>query len=244
QEGGVTVKQSNRPLRGHKLNHGSDWGDGEPTLYFAFNHVDGINTDTESAMQTDLITWFDDESESYYGVPVVEDGPVPDEFFAPEQQFSFNPPSDDYWDAESVPGKVRAGAGHNRGINPDGSPFYGHDDNDAEYIQRAATDTTEETYRPTGAWDDSTFPGTAMYEDSDGDHMPDWFEDGFDFLDKNDPSDMLATHVDWDFTALGQQHGYEVVNEAGYTNLEICAEFYAGGFETMIEGNNNLSLGD
>ena len=84
-------------------------------------------------------------------------------------------------------------------------------------------------------WNDSTFTNTDMYADSDGDHMPDWFENQHPHLDPDVP-DYEETHVDWDFG------GYTVVNNAGYTNLEICAEFYAGGFETMIDGINDLDL--
>ena len=101
----------------------------------------------------------------------------------------------------------------------------------------AATNDTGGTYTATGSWVQPTLSGPSMYADTDGDFLPDWFENQIAHLDPN-VADHLATHVNWDFTGLGI--GYDtVVNNAGYTNLEICAEFYAGGFELIAEGTND-----
>ena len=245
KRGNVTLGLGEIERRGNKLNQGADWGNGEPSLYSAFNIMEGLDLDTSSNLQTELFTWFDTESTSYYGVRVVEDGPVPVEFFRSAQQFSFNPPADGYWDANQVPQKAMSSVGHNRGINANGTPFYGYDDLDRSYITKTRTNTTESRYRDTGQWTQSSFPGTGRYQDSDGDNMPDWFEDQFPFLDKNDASDMLETsNVNWNFNTISAVHDYVVVNNAGYTNLEICAAFYAGDFETMIDGTNNLAIND
>ncbi|MEM9068349.1 MAG: hypothetical protein AAGE52_07575 [Myxococcota bacterium] len=243
--GNVSDRMSGPEFRANQLNHGRLWGPNEPSIYSAFNFFRNVNEDVSDGMQDDLYVWFDTESEVYYGLPVVDNGPVPVEFFVSDQQFSFNPPMDGYWDTLDVPSKIHASVGHNRGVNADGTPSYGYDDVDADYIARSATDTTRSSYRETSEWNNSSFPGTPRYEDSDGDHMPDWFEDQFAFLDKSDPADMLVTtNVAWDFSAAGEAHDYIVMNDAGYTNLEICAAFYAGDFETMIDGTNNLSIED
>lgn len=152
------------------------------------------------------------------------------------QQHRFNPPADGYWDVMDVPAKVRASVGHNRGISSDGSPGFFRDDLDSDYINRIITGTTHSQYRGRDEWTNSGFTRTSMYKDSDGDHMPDWFENQHVHLNPNDSSDMNKKHVDWNF---GE---YQVKNNAGYTNLEICAEFYAGGFETMIDGTNDLKI--
>jgi hypothetical protein len=239
KQGNKTLSLGGMDNRGNKLNFTEDWNGNEPRIFAGYNLTEGINMDDTSNLQSDLYRWFKSSSQEFYGVPVREDGPVPNEFFITSQQFFFNPPSDGYWDAIDVPEKLMASVGHNRGINADGSPFYGSDDLDSSYFTRTRNNATEREYRPTGAWTQTSFPGTSMYTDSDGDHMPDWFENQHDHLNPNNPNDMLATHVDWTFA-----DGYAVVNNAGYTNLEICAEYYAGGFETMIDGTNNLKIND
>lgn len=229
----------------NKLNQGSNWGGGEPSIFAGYNYIEGINTNVADNVQDDAYVWFDTEGATYYGVPVTEGGPVPVEFFSTTQQHSFNPPSDGYWDALDVKTKILASVGHNRGINPDGTPYYGRDDVDTDYIDKAGNNNTNTNYRATGSWNNTTYPSTSMYTDSDGDNMPDWFEDQFAFLDKNSSADMLTTsNVIWDFGNIGAAHDYVVINNAGYTNLEMCAEFYAGGFETMIDGTNNMNIGD
>ena len=237
-------KQGNRTLslggmdnRANKLNFTAGWNGNEPRIFAAYNLTEGINMDDTSSLQSNLYRWFRSSSQEFYGVPVREDGPVPNEFFITSQQFFFNSPSDGYWDAIDVPEKLMTSVGHNRGINADGTPFYGSDDLDSSYFTKTRNNATESSYRPIGAWTQTSFPGTSMYVDSDGDHMPDWFENQHDHLNPNNPNDMLATHVDWTFS-----DGYAIVNNAGYTNLEICAEYYAGGFETMIDGTNNLKI--
>jgi len=245
KRGNVTLGLGEIQKRGNKLNHGEDWGNNEPSIYSAFNIMEGVNTNTSNNLQTDIFTWFDTESASYYGVRVVEDGPVPTEFFTTAQQFAFNPPADGYWDANDVPEKAMSSVGHNRGINTNGTPFYGHDDLDSSYFNKTRTNTTERSYRDTNEWTQSGFSNTSIYQDSDGDNMPDWFEDQFPFLDKNDAADMLVTsNVSWNFRAIGSVHDYTVENNAGYSNLEICAAFYAGDFETIIDGTNNLAIND
>ena len=239
KQGNKTLSLGGMNRRGNKLNFTGDWNNNEPRIFAAFNLTEGINMNDTISLQSDLYTWFKSSSQSFYGVSVQEDGPVPNEFFINSQQFFFNPPSDGYWDAIDVPEKLMASVGHNRGINADGTPFYGSDDLDNSYFTKTKNNSTESSYRPTGSWTQSSFPGTSMYTDSDGDHMPDWFENQHAHLNPNNPNDMLATHVDWTFS-----DGYAVVNNAGYTNLEICAEYYAGGFETMIDGTNNLKIND
>jgi len=227
--GNLTNGQAQRT---NKLNQGNNWGSSEPSIYSAFNFFDGFETNVTDNLQSDAFQWFD-----------VANGPVPVEFFTTTRQHNFGDPQDGLWDALDVPAKARASVGHNRGINTDGTPFYGYDSVDSDYIQKAATGNTNTTYRATSSWNNPTLPGTAIYTDTDGDNMPDWFEDQFAFLDKNNASDMLTTsNVTWDFSSIGAAHNYIVTNNAGYTNLEICAAFYAGDFEIMIDGTNNLNL--
>lgn len=241
--GNATNARSGLSTRVNQLNHGVQWGSNEPQIYAAFNFFDGVNTNVSDNLQDDLYVWYDTENASYYGKAVVENDPVPTEFFTTAQQFGFNPPADGYWDTMDIPAKMHNNVGHNRGINANGTPFYGYDDVDADYINKVRNNNTNRTYRDPSSWNNSTFPGTALYADSDNDNMPDWFEDQFPFLDKNDPSDMLATsNVTWNFNAIGIAHDYTVINDAGYTNLEMCAAFYAGDFETMLDGTNNLKL--
>ncbi|WP_036384104.1 hypothetical protein [Muricauda sp. MAR_2010_75] len=206
--------------------------------YTADNYVTGFD-ETPSGNQTNIWVNFTDNSEGN------DEEPILSYHYEPSRINSFGDPADGIWDYGEVPTKLQYAVGHNRGINTDGTPFYGHDDKDSDYIAKTLAGTTESDYRLPGAWDNSTFPGTTLYTDSDGDHMPDWFEDQFAFLDKNSSADMLTTsNVTWDFGNIGAAHDYVVINNAGYTNLEMCAEFYAGGFETMIDGTNNMNIGD
>ncbi|NJB70289.1 hypothetical protein GGR42_000751 [Saonia flava] len=239
KQGNVTRGLSGMHRRGNKLNYGGDWNGDEPRIYSAFNITEGINVDNSSNLQSDLYTWFKSSSNSLHGVSIKENGPVPTQFFTTTQQFSFNPPPEGYWDAMDVPRKVMASVGHNRGINKDGTPYYGSDDLDNSYFSKTKNNGTESSYRSIGSWTQSSFPGTSIYTDTDGDYMPDWFENQHTHLNPNNPNDMLMAHVDWSFS-----EGYAVTNNAGYTNLEICAEYYAGGFETMIDGTNNLNIND
>ena len=234
QAGQLTLGLASPTIRGNKLNQGNDWGSDEPNIFSAFNHIDLINTNTASNLQSDIYTWFDTESETYYGVPVTQDGPVPTEFFTTTQQFSWTPPQDGYWTAAQTPAKARSGCGHNRGINADGSPWYGNDDKDADYISKAANNaTTESTYRSTASWDGSTFSGESLYSATSGDYIPDWFKNQHSHLTVG-VNQKNGVHTNWDFGT------FTVVNTAGYTNLEMCAAFYAGDFQTIMNGENSI----
>ena len=143
----------------------------------------------------------------------------------------FGAPPDGVWDATNgteVKIKALANAGHNRGINTNGTPGFFRDDVDEDFATRATNGTTRSTRLTDAQFFNSSFAGTAMYADTDGDYMPDWFENQHPHLNPNE-DDKNEKHVDWNF---GE---YNVLNNAGYTNLEMCAEFYAGGFETMID---------
>ncbi len=143
----------------------------------------------------------------------------------------FGAPPDGVWDATNgteVKTKALANAGHNRGINTNGTPGFFRDDVDDDFATRAANGTTRSNRLTDAQFFNSSFAGTAMYADTDGDFMPDWFENQHAHLNPNE-DDKNSKHVDWDFG------NYQVVNNAGYTNLEICAEFYAGGFESMLD---------
>ncbi|WP_282163170.1 Ig-like domain-containing protein [Ulvibacterium marinum] len=140
---------------------------------------------------------------------------------------NFGEPADGEWDWSQVKANALANAGHNRGINADGSPGYFRDDVDTDFATRANNGTTRSTRLTAAQMYNSTFTGTSLYADTDGDHMPDWFENQHPHLNPNE-DDKNLKHVEWNFG------NYNVVNNAGYTNLEICAEFYAGGFETML----------
>jgi hypothetical protein len=246
--GARTTSFANWENRVNKMNQGNNWGAGEPSLFMGQNIIEGVETNENDLIQIDAINWFDTESETFYGTPVVENGPLPIEFFVSARQFTgpdWKDPADGIWLASEVESKITKAAGHNRGINTDGSPFYGYDDIDTNYITRTLTRTTQNPYPDNTTWSNSTFPGTAMYADTDGDNMPDWFETRVPFLDETDPSDMLTVTTNWAFDQyFGAGYEYFIKNTVGYTNLEMCAAFYAGDPETMIDGTNNRNIGD
>ena len=64
--------------------------------------------------------------------------------------------------------------------------------------------------------------------DSDGDGMSDEFEDAHG-LDKNNDADRNATKTAWLFA-----NEYTVINDAGYTNLEIYLAYLARDFEMLL----------
>ncbi|MER3373031.1 MAG: DNRLRE domain-containing protein [Allomuricauda sp.] len=210
--------------------HVNQMGDGITAFYTytADNYVTGFD-ESPSGNQTNLWVNFKDNSEGG------DEESILSYHYESSRINNFGDPADGIWDAMDVPNKLQHAVGHNRGVNADGSPGFFRDDIDTEYIERSLNGNTPSRYREPSEWTNSSFTNTDMYVDSDGDHMPDWFENQHAHLNPNDPSDMLKTHVDWTFS-----DGYGVVNNAGYTNLEICAEYYAGGFETMIDGTNNL----
>ncbi len=151
------------------------------------------------------------------------------------RQHNFTDPADGIWNVMDVPAKVMANVGHNRGIKADGSPGFFRDDKDASYILKSTNNSSESKYRTQSEWDDSKFTGTKMYAATSGDHIPDWFKNQHAHLTVgvNQQDDV---HVNWDFGT------YTVVNNAGYTNLEIAAAFYAGDFELMLGYNSDLAL--
>ncbi|WP_036384323.1 hypothetical protein [Muricauda sp. MAR_2010_75] len=214
--------------------HVNQMGDGITAFYTytADNYVTGFD-ESPSGNQTNLWVNFKDNSEGG------DERSILSYHYESSRINNFGDPADGIWDVMNVPNKLQYAVGHNRGINADGSPGFFRDDIDTEYIERSINGTTPSRYREPSEWNNTSFTNTDMYVDSDGDHMPDWFENQHDHLNPNNPNDMLATHVDWTFA-----DGYAVVNNAGYTNLEICAEYYAGGFETMIDGTNNLKIND
>ncbi|MDC6352779.1 hypothetical protein PP178_14550 [Zeaxanthinibacter sp. PT1] len=216
---GNRVKSSSTPI--NKASYHPNF-----RTYTANNYVGGIN-ENPSENQKDLWVYYKDN------VVAKDNEPILNLHYKNARQHFFNDPSDGIWDVYEVPQRVRASVGHNRGINEDGSPGFFRDDKDADYIYNAASGNTESQYRSSNEWDYSSFTGTNLYKDSDGDHMPDWFENHHQHLDPN-LYDSDNVHENWSFGL------YDVSNYAGYTNLEMCAEFYAGGFESMIDGINDL----
>lgn len=160
---------------------------------------------------------------------VAEHDRLADEHFASERQGTYDLPPDGVWEAAEVAERLLETVGHNRGVDADGRPGFYRDDLDASYVDKSRSGATETDYRTSSEWNDATFTGTAAYSDRDGDFMPDYFEALHPHLDP-DVADGAETHVDWDFGT------YRVVNDAGYSNLEICAEYYADGFSPMIRG--------
>ncbi|WP_067035101.1 DNRLRE domain-containing protein [Allomuricauda sp. CP2A] len=213
-----------------------EWNNKKPTIYSSGNFIGGWD-ETPSSNQENIWVWFKSSSATVGNTRVVEDEPLDPSLFSSSKINNFILPNDGIWSYDQIPEKMNASVGHNRGINADGSPGFFRDDLDQEYLARSLSGTTPSRYREPSEWTNSSFTNTNMYLDSDGDHMPDWFENQHAHLNPNDPSDMLKTHVDWAFS-----DGYAVVNNAGYTNLEICAEYYAGGFETILEGTNDMNF--
>lgn len=210
------------------------WGSNQPLLYSANNIVETRADTPEPAPQKSVWAWRKTAAAVIDGDPVVDGEQVDSpSLYTTTQQHNFAVPPDGYWDVYDVPAKVQASVGHNRGINADGSPGFFRDNKDADYINKSEKGTTESSYRTSSQWDNASFTGTALYADTDGDFMPDWFENQHGHLSPNDASDRDTTHISWNF------ENYTVTNNAKYTNLEICAEFYAGGFETMLDGTND-----
>ena len=209
-----------------------------PLFYSAYNYVEAQTLRSPvAAPQKSIWAWRNNGSGSFDGDAIVANGTVDSpSLYTTSQIHNWALPVDGYWDVYDVPTKVMASVGHNRGINADGSPGFFRDNKDADYINKSATGTTETNYRTSSQWDNATFTGTSLYTDSDGDHMPDWFENQHAHLNPNDASDRDTTYISWIF------ENYSVVNNAKYTNLEICAEFYAVGFETMLDGTNDLKF--
>lgn len=234
------AQQGNHNLGGansvNKITYNASMYASNPPLFYSANNYIEAQTirNPVPAPQKDIWTWRNNESTTFDGDNIVANETVDSpSLFATSKIHNFAAPSDGYWNVFDVPAKVRASVGHNRGINADGSPGFFRDNKDTDYINKAATGTTESTYRTSSQWDDASFTGTALYSDSDGDYMPDWFENQHAHLNPNDASDRDALHTSWIF------ENYTVTNNAKYTNLEICAEYYAGGFEAMIDGVNN-----
>ena len=234
------AEQGNHSLGGsnsvNRLTYEStQWGDNTPMIYSSNNYMEAQTLRLPSAApQKSVWAWRKTSSATIDGDPVVDGNQVDSpSLYTTTQQHNFAVPADGYWDVYDVPAKVQASVGHNRGINADGSPGFFRDNKDSDYINKSANGTTEATYRTSSQWDDASSTGTALYSDSDGDYMPDWFENQHAHLNPNDASDRDTAHTSWIF------ENYTVTNNAKYTNLEICAEFYAGGFETMIDGTNN-----
>lgn len=75
-----------------------------------------------------------------------------------------------------------------------------------------------------------TLTGGTYPTDTDDDGMSDAFED-LHGLDKNDASDRNDTKLNWTFSGLAN-----VVNTAGYTNLEMYLNYLANDFNMMIDG--------
>jgi len=228
------MSKSNTPL--NKWNPSEqEWNGRRPSIYSANNFIENYD-ETPSNDQKNIWVWFKNSSDDLNGVSgsIRVNEELPGSLFSSSKQVNQPRPQDGIWNWNDIPAKMEASVGHNRGIKSNGSPGFFRDDLDKNYISRSLNDNTPSRYREPNEWSNSSFTNTSMYEDSDGDHMPDWFENRHPHLDPNDASDMLDTHTNWNFD------NYSVINNAGYTNLEICAEFYAGGFETMLNGTNKL----
>ncbi|BFP42769.1 pectate lyase [Flavobacteriaceae bacterium GF1] len=195
--------------------------------YTGWNFVDGVADEPADNQKNLWVNYKDNDAGK-------DNQPIESNHYVNSRQHYFEDPNDGIWDWMEVKQKVLASVGHNRGINNDGSPGFFRDDNDAKYVTNSLKSTTESTYRAVSEWSNSSFTGISLYTDTDEDYMPDWFENQHSHLDPNDPNDRDTITQDWDFGA------YQVNNSAGYSNLEICAEFYAGGFETMIDGTNDM----
>ena len=206
----------------------SQWAGETPSIYSAGNIVERFFEDP-TADQSALWVWFKTESATVGGTPVVENTPIDDSLLVSERQLETTPPPNGVLPADALLEHITANVGHTRGVQPDGSPGFFRDSLDSDYIERTQGRDLASRYREPEEWTDAEFPGTALYSDRDGDHMPDWFEDQHAHLDPDDEGDMDEIQVDWAFP------DYVIRNDAGYTNLEICAEFYADGFASMLD---------
>ena len=157
------------------------------------------------------------------------DAPIDSYHYVSTRLNDHGTPHDGVWDWSDVKTKALTNAGHNRGINADGTPGYFRDDVDNDFATRATNGTTRATRLTDAQFDNSTMTGTSLYVDTDGDFMPDWFENQHGHLNPNNASDRDSTNVNWDFGT------YTVTNNAGYTNLEMAASFYANDLQLMAD---------
>ena len=82
--------------------------------------------------------------------------------------------------------------------------------------------------------------GTAV-TDSDGDGMPNDFETAHDLNPISSADGGMSTKLNWTFTGLAN-----ILNTAGYTNLEMYMNWKAGDYQRMIDGlyplNSSFSI--
>ena len=232
-DAGNKSKSSDAPVNKWRYDSG-EWNGRTPKIYSSGNFIEGWD-EMGGSNQQDLWVWYKSASATIGSSSVEENRPLDASLFSSTKMHNFELPNDGVWSWNQIPQKMESSVGHNRGINSDGSPGFFRDDLDAEYVERSLSGTTPSDYRHSSEWSDTSFRGTNLYIDSDGDYMPDWFEARHPHLNPNDPSDMLKKHTNWNFD------DYSVVNNAGYSNLEICAEYYAGGFEILMNGTNDFT---
>jgi hypothetical protein len=225
-QAGNVGRSSSAPV--NKVAHvEEEWHGSQPSIYSADNYIDGV-AESPGPRQNELWVWFKNDDATVGATRVVENEPIDPSLMVDSAQLAEAPPADGAWGHADVPERISAEAGHVRGVEADGRRGFFRDDLDSDYVRRSMENDTLDAYRTPSEWTESTFTGTELYEDRDGDHMPDWFEEQHAHLDPDDGSDADESEVSWDFGV------YRVQNDAGYSNLEICAEYYAGGFETML----------
>ncbi|BFP39485.1 pectate lyase [Flavobacteriaceae bacterium GF1] len=203
-------------------------------VYAGFNFVGGVD-EAPTDNQTGIVVYYNNNGAE------LDNAPVDASYYVSSKQHSFSEPLNGVLNFSEVKAEITKYSGNIRGINADGSPGYYRDNKDQEYIDKSLTSTSESSYRDAASWDAATAPASVSYADTDGDFMPDWFENQHAHLDPNSSADRDTVHVNWTFSAYtvtnsqGQGNwyinAYNVTNNAGYTNLEMAAAFYAGDFD-------------
>lgn len=198
--------------------------------YTADNYHENLDL-TPSGLQTNL--WQNRNNDEG-----ANDAAISSFHYVSSRLHDFGEPRDGIWNWSNVKTNALLNAGNNRGINADGSPGYFRDDIDTDFATRATNGTTRSTRLTDAQFVDSSLTGTAMYSETSGDFIPDWFKNQHSHLTVG-VNQRDGVHTNWDFGT------FTVTNDAGYTNLEMAAAFYANDFANIpfdAEAPNNSAI--